>query len=161
MRIPNVLLYIPREMQPSNTAKSLIFVIIQFVCLGLIGLTGPIFPANPVLLVLELLGIGLGIWAILVMRIGNFNITPDPLKHSQLVTSGPYSLIRHPMYLAVLLTTLPLIIYSFDPFRLAVWLVLLIDLLLKLNYEESLLAVKLVGYDRYKERSYRLFPYIY
>jgi protein-S-isoprenylcysteine O-methyltransferase Ste14 len=129
--------------------------------LGLIALTGPLFPSNAVLLVLELLGIGLGIWAILAMRIGNFNITPDPLNHSQLVTSGPYRMIRHPMYLAILLTTLPLIIYSFDLFRLAIWLVLLIDLIFKLIYEENLLSVKLVGYDRYIERSFRLFPYIY
>jgi protein-S-isoprenylcysteine O-methyltransferase Ste14 len=129
--------------------------------LGLIALTGPLFPSNAVLLVLELLGIGLGIWAILAMRIGNFNIMPDPLKHSQLVTSGPYRMIRHPMYLAILLTTLPLIIYSFDIFRLAIWLVLLIDLICKLIYEENLLSVKLVGYDRYIERSFRLFPYIY
>jgi protein-S-isoprenylcysteine O-methyltransferase Ste14 len=129
--------------------------------LGLIALTGPLFPSNAVLLVLELLGIGLGIWAILAMRIGNFNIMPDPLKHSQLVTSGPYRMIRHPMYLAILLTTLPLIIYSFDIFRLAIWLVLLIDLIFKLIYEENLLSVKLVGYDRYIERSFRLFPYIY
>jgi protein-S-isoprenylcysteine O-methyltransferase Ste14 len=129
--------------------------------LGLIALTGPLFPSNAVLLVLELLGIGLGIWAILAMRIGNFNIMPDPLKHSQLVTSGPYRMIRHPMYLAILLTTLPLIIYSFDIFRLAIWLVLLIDLIFKLVYEENLLSEKLVGYDRYIERSFRLFPYIY
>lgn len=145
----------------SSVSKSLLFVIVQFACLGLIALTGPLFPSNAVLLVLELLGIGLGIWAILAMRIGNFNITPDPLKHSQLVTSGPYRMIRHPMYLAILLTTLPLIIYSFDLFRLAIWLVLLIDLIFKLIYEENLLSVKLVGYDRYIERSFRLFPYIY
>ena len=145
----------------SSFSKSLLFVIVQFACLGLIALTGPLFPSNAVLLVLELLGIGLGIWAILAMRIGNFNITPDPLKHSQLVTSGPYRMIRHPMYLAILLTTLPLIIYSFDIFRLAIWLVLLIDLIFKLVYEENLLSEKLVGYDRYIERSFRLFPYIY
>ena len=145
----------------SSVSKSLLFVIVQFACLGLIALTGPLFPSNGILLVLELLGIGLGIWAILAMRIGNFNITPDPLKHSQLVTSGPYRMIRHPMYLAILLTTLPLIIFSFDLFRLVIWLVLLIDLIFKLMYEESLLSVKLVGYDRYMERSFRLFPYIY
>lgn len=148
-------------MQNPRLAKSLLFVLIQFTCLGMIAITGPLFPSTPALLVIELLGIGLGVWAILTMRIGNFNITPDPLNNSRLVTSGPYHLIRHPMYLAILLTTLPLIVYSFNPFRLTIWLILFMDLLLKLNYEESLLAVKLVGYDSYIERSYRLVPYIY
>lgn len=148
-------------MQNSRLAKSLLFVLIQFTCLGMIAITGPLFPSTPALLVIELLGIGLGVWAILTMRIGNFNITPDPLNNSRLVTSGPYHLIRHPMYQAILLTTLPLIVYSFSPIRLTIWLILFIDLLLKMNYEERLLAIKLVGYDSYIERSYRLIPYIY
>jgi protein-S-isoprenylcysteine O-methyltransferase Ste14 len=148
-------------MQNFRLAKSLLFVVLQFACLGLIVVTGPLIPSNAVLLAVELLGIGLGIWAILVMRIGNFNITPDPLDHSQLVTSGPYRLIRHPMYLAILLTTLPLIIYSFSAFRLTIWLILFLDLMLKLNFEESLIAAKLVSYDKYTERSHRLIPYIY
>lgn len=148
-------------MKKSSFVKSIIFVLIQFLSLGLIALSGPLIPSNAALLVVEFLGIGLGIWAVITMRIGNFNITPDPLNHSELVTSGPYRLIRHPMYFALLMTTLPLIVYSFSPFRLTIWLILFIDLLLKLNYEESLLAVKLVGYDRYIERSYRLVPYIY
>ena len=95
------------------------------------------------------------------MRIGNFNIVPDPLARSQLVTSGPYRLIRHPMYLALLLTTLPLVINEFDLIRFSIWLILLIDLILKLTYEENLLVAKLVGYDQYIERSYRLIPYLY
>jgi protein-S-isoprenylcysteine O-methyltransferase Ste14 len=148
-------------MQISNPAKSSLFIAIQFICLGLIAITGPLFPSNVTLLVIELSGIGLGIWAILSMRIGNFNIAPDPLKWSQLVTSGPYRLIRHPMYLALLLTTLPLVIYDFDTFRLVTWLILLLDLLLKLNYEEKLLARKLVGYDQYISQSARLIPFLY
>ena len=148
-------------MKKISYVKSISFVLIQFACLGLIALSGPLIPANFTLLAIELLGIGLGVWAVLAMRIGNFNITPDPLNHSQLVTSGPYRLIRHPMYMAILLTTFPLVLYSFSPLRLTIWLILFIDLLLKLNYEESLLVLKLVGYDRYTERSYRLVPYIY
>jgi len=141
--------------------KSILFVIIQFACLGLIAITGPLLPDRPLLLVIEFLGIGLGIWAIFSMQIGNFNITPDPLKLSQLVTKGPYRFIRHPMYLALLLTTLPLVIDDFDPLRVTVWFVLLIDLLLKINYEEKLLAAALEGYDHYVRHSARLIPYIY
>jgi protein-S-isoprenylcysteine O-methyltransferase Ste14 len=148
-------------MHISNPVKSSLYVAIQFLCLGLIAITGPLFPSDGALLVIELSGIGLGIWAILSMRIGNFNIAPDPLKKSQLVTTGPYRLIRHPMYLALLLTTLPLVINDFDLFRTVAWLILLFDLLLKLNYEEKLLATKLVGYDQYMGKSARLIPFLY
>ena len=41
------------------------------------------------------------------------------------------------------------------------WLVLLADLLLKLNYEEGLLAVRLTGYREYQRQSYRLIPFVY
>lgn len=141
--------------------KSLSLVVIQFVCLGLLAVTGPLFPANALLLAVELVGLGLGIWAVLTIGIGHFNVAPDPLRWSRLVTHGPYRLIRHPMYLALLLVTLPLVAAEFSAVWLAVWLVLLTDLVLKLQYEESLLAVRLIGYQEYQHHSYRLIPFIY
>ena len=108
--------------------KSYIFVGIQFLCLVLIALTGPLFPGNISLLTVELLGLVIGVSAVLAMGLGKFNITPDPLTSSRLVTKGPYGLIRHPMYLALLLVTLPLVAEEFSMFRAAIWLVLLVDL---------------------------------
>lgn len=140
---------------------SSLFVIIQFGTLGLIAITGPIIPTNPWLLVLEAAGILLGGWAILTMGIGNFNITSVVKRNSRLVTTGPYALIRHPMYTALLLTTLPLIVNSFTLFRLSIWLLLFVDLLFKLNYEEGLLKRALPGYSKYIETSNHLIPFVF
>jgi protein-S-isoprenylcysteine O-methyltransferase Ste14 len=97
----------------------------------------------------------------IVMRIGNFNITPDPFQWTRLVREGPYQWIRHPMYLALLLTTLPLIINYFSVFRFLIWITLLVNLLLKLNYEEGLLSEKLDGYRKYTGESYKIIPCLY
>ena len=141
--------------------KSILFVLIQFGTLGIIALTGPLVPSNRWLSALEAGGILLGVWAVLSMGLGNFNITPDPKRDSHLVTAGPYTLILHPMYSALLLVTLPLIVNSFSILRLLVWLLLLVDLLLKSGYEEKLLSRALPGYAEYMQKSYRLIPFVF
>jgi protein-S-isoprenylcysteine O-methyltransferase Ste14 len=148
-------------MPNSAIFKSYTLVFVQFLCIAMIFITGPIFPANIFLLIVEISGVTLGIWAILSMGIGRFNIVPDPKEGSHIVTRGPYKIIRHPMYLSLLLLTLPLVISDFSWWRGLFWLVLLIDLILKLSYEETLLEKKLDGYSEYKRRSYRLIPFIY
>ena len=143
------------------TWLSILFVIIQFLCLAVIGLTGPIF-ANPLLLLLiELSGLFLGIWAVLTMRIGHFNIVPEPLSWSKMVSRGPYRIIRHPMYLALLITTLPLVISDFSSLRLVFWFILLVDLVIKMGYEEGLLQELFPEYVHYQKQTTRLIPGIY
>ena len=56
--------------------KSSILVSIQLVCILLILATGPLFAANRLLLVVEAVGIVLGIWSLVVMGKKNMNISP-------------------------------------------------------------------------------------
>ena len=145
----------------SNPLLSYGLVAIQLLCLSLIALTGPLFAAHPVLLLLEGAAGLLGLWAIGTMGIGNFNITPDVKPRARLVTNGPYRLIRHPMYTALLAGALALVLDAFSPLRLAIWLILCIDLVIKLNYEERLLRRNLEGYSAHMERTKRLIPFLY
>jgi len=140
--------------------KSILFVAAQFLTLGYLFISGPF--ADPFLLrALQLAGFLLGLWAVLVMRIGHFNIAPAPLAWSKLADHGPYQFIRHPMYLALLLVTLPLILDSYSLTRGSVWLVLVMTLLFKMEYEEKLLISSLPGYSAYTGRTSKLIPGIF
>jgi protein-S-isoprenylcysteine O-methyltransferase Ste14 len=133
---------------------------IQMVCIGLILVSGGPFARSLPLLVMELSGIILGIWAVVIMDWRNVNVSPLVKRGARLVTKGPYALIRHPMYSAVLLALWPLIADRYSPFRLAVGLILTVDLLLKIGYEERLLKKQFPEYESYMKMTKRLIPFV-
>ena len=113
------------------------------------------------LLLLQIVGLAIGIWAFIAMGIGNMNISPLVKQGAVLVTRGPYRLIRHPMYLAVLLVVWPLIIDSFSFLRIAAGLILTIDLVIKMLFEEGLLKKQFAEYGAYIKTTKRLIPIIF
>lgn len=137
------------------------FVFIQFLCLVLVAITGPLVAYNKLYLVIEIIGLLVGMWAVWTMKIGKFRITPDIPQNGRLVTSGPYGYIRHPMYTSLLMITLALVLDRFSLLRLFLWLVLSFDLLMKLNYEEKLLSEHFKDYASYKQRTKRLIPFVF
>lgn len=140
---------------------SYLLVLLQFILLGAFATTGPLLARNPALLLVELAGAGVGLWAIAVMRIGSFNIIPDVKKGASLIERGPYRVIRHPMYTSLILMTGALVADSFSWLRFDLWVGLIIVLIAKLSYEERLLAEAFDEYGKYRERTKRLVPLIY
>jgi len=150
-----------KKKELKNKLKPYILVFFQFSTLLGIMFTGPLFASGFVLLAVQILGVVLGIWAIFVMRIGNFNIIPIPVENGVLRENGPYKIIRHPMYTSILLFALPELINYFTYARLIVFVILLISLIVKLGFEEEKLKEKFVKYPSYMERTKRLIPCIY
>ena len=103
----------------------------------------------------------LGIWAVVAMRWDRVRVTPTPRPDVELVERGPYRWVRHPMYVAVLLTALALVLNWPTAGRWGCWLVLAVDLVVKLNYEERLLTCALPHYAEYRRRTWRLMPGVY
>ena len=144
-----------------NKLKSYLLVFVQFACLGALALTGPILARNPWLLAVEVAALALALWALVTIRLDNMNVTPDVRPDSVMVGHGPYRFIRHPMYASILLGALVLVLDTPSPLRRAIWAVLLIDLIVKLTYEEELLAAHHPDYAALQQRTKRLAPFIY
>ena len=147
--------------QSPNKLKSYLLVFVQFACLGALALTGPILARHPLLLALEAAALALAGWALLTMRPTNMNVTPDVRGDSVLVAHGPYRVVRHPMYASILLGTLAIVLDTPNLLRWVIWGILLIDLVLKLNYEEHLLAAHHPDYALLQQKTWRLAPFIY
>lgn len=135
-------------------------VAIQFAVLLYLAASGPWLGRDWPLL-LEVAGIGLGLWALAAMRAGKLNITPAVRPGAHLVSRGPYRWIRHPMYTSLLLVGLGLVWNAPSPLRWTAWAILAAALLVKLHYEERLLTAAFAAYPAYQARTKRLIPYLY
>ena len=142
--------------------KSRILVFIQFVAifLMLLPLGGDIqhlYAGS----ILTLIGLSIGIAALLKNKLGNFNIRPDIKESCVFVNDGIYAHIRHPMYSSVLIAMLGVMIAYANLYVVVVYLILLVNMLTKMFYEESLWHCRDVKYKEYAESTYRLIPYIF
>ena len=141
--------------------KAFLLFFIQYLSLVLLIATGPVFPSSSPLWIFYIAGWILGIWSILAMGIGNINAGPDPLPEGRLVSRGPYAVIRHPMYAAILLVFTPLLFDHFTIPRLFIMMVLIINLLLKISYEEKQMNLSYCNkYREYSAGTWQLIPYV-
>ena len=77
---------------------------------------------------------------------------PVPNEDGLLVTKGIFTVIRHPIYIGLLIITFGLVISSGVWLQLIVWLALAALLGYKMRWEEELLNAKFKGYAAYKAK---------
>jgi protein-S-isoprenylcysteine O-methyltransferase Ste14 len=143
------------------SSKSAILIFLQFACFAYFIFNEDLL-VNNTLITIQITGFTLSIWAIFVMRIGNFNVQPEVKPNARFITNGPYRLIRNPMYTGLILFFSANIISEFSFFSLAVFTILVIVFLTKIAMEESFLSEKFgLRYEKYKNGTFRLVPYIY
>lgn len=91
----------------------------------------------------------------------NLSPFPRPIAGGQLVTTGIYSIVRHPIYTGLVLGTLgwSLLIGSIVGLGLTVALFVFFEL--KSRREEAWLAESYPDYPAYRERTKKLIPWVY
>jgi protein-S-isoprenylcysteine O-methyltransferase Ste14 len=144
-----------------NSIKSILLVTLQFVFILLLLLGAPLHNISALAYTFIILPILLVLWAIITMQKSKLRILPEPSLHAVLITNGPYRLIRHPMYTAILLGSIGLLVHQFTWIRLAIVIALAMVLLIKLNWEEKMLSRKFEAYEQYTKSTYRLIPFIF
>lgn len=104
---------------------------------------------------------GIGVIAISILQLNkNLSPFPTPKKGGELVTTGLYSIVRHPIYLGILLLFFGYGIYTGSLVKIAITIILGILFHFKSNYEEELLVKGFSDYASYKKATNKIFPFI-
>ena len=137
-----------------------LLVIAQFIVVGLIVfLLSSTFTTWPTAL-LSVAGATIGAWSFAVMG-RSLTASPELKKTAVLKTAGPYRLVRHPMYLALLMFCGGYVVADASVVGVGFWLGLLAILMTKVFYEEKMLRDRFPTYVEYCIRTKRLIPFVY
>lgn len=144
------------------------WVIVQFLLLpavALAGLVDPLAPEGPpsiaLIAGLALMGCGALLLGRGLLDLGrNLTPVPYPRDDAQLVVSGVYAHVRHPMYGGLILTAFGWGLTVASPLALGLSVVLALFFGLKSRREEAWLSERYAGYAAYTERTRRFLPYL-
>jgi len=90
----------------------------------------------------------------------NYNVSKEKIS-DEIITNGIYSYARHPLYLGTLLIYLGLCLIIFSKAGIILYFIFLVPLfLIRIEKEEKEFA-KNTMYQKYKERTSRLIPFVY
>ncbi len=83
-------------------------------------------------------------------------------KDQQVITTGPYAIVRHPMYMgaSLLMIVTPLALGSWVAFPFPI--LLIVTIAMRAMEEEKFLATNLTGYETYRKKvHYRIIPFVW
>jgi len=138
--------------------RSWILVLAQFTLAAYLVLSTRWSPFPWIAVSLAIPGAVLAIWAWVRVGLRNIRIHPDVTERTELVTSGPYAVVRHPMYSGLLWFTLPLLSQPFRVVRVAAWIGLVAVLYVKTRHEEASMREHFESYGDYRQRVGGLVP---
>jgi protein-S-isoprenylcysteine O-methyltransferase Ste14 len=106
--------------------------------------------------IISVLGFAIIIVAILQL---NKNLTPfpTPKESGELINTGLYKFVRHPIYSGIFLGSFGIALYTGSYWQLGIAVTLLILFYFKSNYEESLLIQKYTDYKEYMKKTRKFF----
>lgn len=141
------------------------YVVLQLFLTALVicGPTGPaLIPFSVHWFSILLIIPGLGLLLAGTWHLGrNLTPLPHPRDDSRLVRSGPYALVRHPLYSGIIFTGFAWALWVQGLFTLIYAAALSLFFDIKAREEEKLLNKRYWNYGRYQRRVKKLIPFVY
>ncbi len=100
------------------------------------------------------------VWARLTFGRRSFHAAANPTE-GELVTTGPYHFVRHPIYAAILLFVFAALADRLSAVTATAFTCTLAGVLLRIVAEEQLLRATYAQYAAYAQRTKRLVPFVY
>lgn len=161
--ISKVIIKKTKEKQMKRNPKDIFFVGLQFILfvVYLFRIKGIDFTIPGWLqlagLIIAIAGIIIALVSLLTLN-KSLSPFPTPKESAELIQSGLYKYVRHPIYSGILFFTFGYSLYSENTLRLIISVSLLILFRFKAAYEEKLLQNKYPNYGAYKKTTGMFFP---
>ena len=128
-------------------------------CVAWLALRGSLFGNRPISITIQIAAAILMIWARATFGVRSFHASASATK-GELVTSGPYRYLRHPIYAAILYFLWAGIAAHFSVRNLLVGVIASAMLALRMRAEEMLLHRAYPEYAQYAHRTARVLPFL-
>ncbi len=146
-----------------KTSKDYVYVGIQFMLFAvyiipiniITFVNGTAF--NIIGVILLTLGVLMSLLSIIQLN-KNLSPFPTPVTGGELIETGLYKYIRHPIYTSILLTFLGYSLYVGSGYKILITIFLLILFFYKSRYEEKKLSSVFSGYTEYIKKTGRFLP---
>ena len=141
--------------------NSKFLVALQFVSIGIIMIPKQATMLTPSWWVLPLLSVLGALWIFKHNKLGNFNVVPEIRDQAELIVTGPYQYVRHPMYSTLILFMLGIVLWHFCWINLLALFIMIAAVALKALREEGLWHDHHDDYAAYKKRTKMILPFIF
>jgi protein-S-isoprenylcysteine O-methyltransferase Ste14 len=139
---------------------SLLAFLVAVAALAVLVLTKSLLAREPIAISVQAAAILFFLWARLTMGWRSFHATANPLESARLVTTGPYGLVRHPIYVSLWVFCWAGVADHLSLLSVAMGLVVAAGLFGRMVLEEGLLRARFPEYAEYARRTKRIVPFV-
>ncbi len=129
------------------------------ITIAALAVTGNFLTLSPVVVAVQIAAGGLAVWARRSFRSGTFRVVAEPAGDA-IIRRGPYAVIRHPMYAAMLLFVLSGVVAHLSAITFAAGSAVVALVSARILAEERLLRARYPQYREYARSTAAVVPFL-